>query len=82
MTIEKCIYFKRTTIEDGKAETQECGATKTAVECGGFSDWCVYPQLFVPDRFVKRENITFRPQAHLLDSILTQRRRRNQHKRT
>lgn len=77
MSIEKCIYFKRTTIDNGKSETQYCGASKVEVQCGGFSDHCEFPVMFVPDRFVPRDKITFKPQAYILDGLLTQRRHRN-----
>lgn len=59
MSIEKCINFKRESVDNGKSETQFCRAKKKPVECGGFSDFCEFPVFFVADRFVMRSDITF-----------------------
>lgn len=65
--VEKCIYLRRTVINKGLSETTECLANGTKVECGGFSDSCEYPDLFISDRATPMEKITFTKQEPMPD---------------
>ena len=61
--IEKCAEFRRfVNKQPSFTEGQYCGAQGVGYDtgCGGFSDFCKFPEKFISQRGIPNAEVTFR----------------------
>lgn len=58
--IESCQNFQRNLNPLTGVETQWCRGKLTNVECAGWSDFCKYPEKFVPTGRIPLSEVTFK----------------------